>query len=99
MPRGVVSEPNEDRYNLQIARSAANALSSSLPEKVALAIFEFIIGPLLDNPQRIGKPLHVPLAPAYSARRGSYRVVFLIDDETRTVKVTAIAHRSDAYRT
>lgn len=98
MPRDVVSEPSEDRYNLQIARSAANALSNSLPEKVALAIFEFITRPLLDNPQRIGKPLRAPLAPAYSVRRGSYRVVFLIDDQTRTVKVTAIARRGDAYR-
>jgi mRNA-degrading endonuclease RelE of RelBE toxin-antitoxin system len=40
-----------------------------------------------------------PLAPAWSARRGSYRVLYLIDDEAREVQVTAIRHRSDAYRT
>ncbi|MFC1474359.1 type II toxin-antitoxin system RelE family toxin [Rhodococcus qingshengii] len=28
-----------------------------------------------------------------------YRVLYLIDDDIRRVTVTAIAHRSDAYRT
>jgi mRNA-degrading endonuclease RelE of RelBE toxin-antitoxin system len=72
-------------------------MSEALPEKIALAVFEFITGPLLENPRRVGKPLRPPLAPAYSARRGAYRVLYLIDDGTRTVKVTAVAHRSDAY--
>jgi mRNA interferase RelE/StbE len=61
-------------------------------------VYEFITGPLLDNPQRVGKPLGSPLAPAYSARRGDYRVLYFIDDVTRTVSVTAIRHRADAYR-
>lgn len=39
------------------------------------------------------------LAPACSARRGEYRVIYLIDDDARVVKVTAVAHRADAYRT
>lgn len=81
-----------------MARSAAVALSESLAEKVALAVFEFINGPLLGNPYQVGQPLRPPLAPAYSARRGSYRVVYLIDEETRTVKVTEVAHGGDAYR-
>jgi mRNA interferase RelE/StbE len=91
-----MSDPVEQRYRLRIARSAAMALAESLPEKVALAVFEFIRGPLLENPFRVGSPLRPPLAPAYSARRGSYRVLYLIDEETRTVKVTAIARRDDA---
>ena len=90
---------NEDRYQLVLARSAAVALAEKLPEKVALAVFEFIQGPLLENPQRVGKPLREPLAPAFAARRGSYRVLYFIDDATRTVKVTAVAHRSDVYKT
>ncbi|MHB1252491.1 MAG: type II toxin-antitoxin system RelE family toxin, partial [Acidimicrobiales bacterium] len=59
---------------------------------------EFITGPLLENPHRVGKPLAPPLAPAYSARRGDYRVLYFIDDATHTVKVTAIRHRADAYQ-
>jgi mRNA interferase RelE/StbE len=95
---GAVSTPSSERYNLLIARSAAKALSDVLPEKIAHAVYEFVTGPLLDNPRRVGKPLGPPLAPAYSARRGDYRVLYLIDDATHTVKVTAIRHRADAYR-
>ena len=69
-----------------------------LPEKVATAAYSFITGPLLDDPHRVGKPLAPPLVPAWSARRGEYRVLYLIDDEARIVKVTAVRHRRDAYR-
>jgi mRNA-degrading endonuclease RelE of RelBE toxin-antitoxin system len=64
---------------------------------VAHAALEFITGLLLDNPHRVGKPLGKPLAPAFSARRGDYRILYFIDDESRTVDVTAIKHCSDAY--
>ncbi len=94
-----MSTPNEDRFQLQIARSAALALTDSLPEKVAHAVYQFIVGPLLDNPHRVGRPLNPPLAPAYSARRGDYRVLYMIDEASKTVRVTAIRHRADAYRT
>jgi mRNA interferase RelE/StbE len=93
-----VSTPSKDRYELQISRSAALAPTDSLPEKIAHATYQFIIGPLLDNPYRVGKPLNPPLAPAYSARRGDYRVLYLIDDASMTVKVTALRRRADAYR-
>jgi len=35
----------------------------------------------------------------YSARRGEYRVLYLIDEATRTVSVLTVDHRRDAYRT
>jgi len=87
-----------DRYRLEIAGPAVRALAESVPPKVAAAAYAFITGPLLENPKRVGKPLEVPLAPAWTARRGSYRILYLIDDEARIVKVTAVRHRSDAYR-
>lgn len=85
-------------YRLRVARPAARSLAELLPEKVAAAAYVFITGPLLDEPHRVGKPLDRPLAPACSARRGDYRVLYLIDDDKRVVEVTAIRHRSDAYR-
>ena len=88
-----------ERYRLRMARPAARALSELLPQKVAVAAYEFITGALLDDPHRVGKPLHPPMAPAWTARRGTYRVLYVIDDGQRTVEVTAIRHRSDAYRT
>ena len=85
-------------YSLRVAGPAARALSTDLPEKVASAAYEFITGPLLENPRRVGKPLRPPLAPAWSARRGSYRVLYLIDEAATVVTVTAVRHRADAYR-
>jgi mRNA interferase RelE/StbE len=87
------------RYRLRIAGPAAKALTDVLPEKVAAAACEFITGPLLDNPRRVGKPLDPPMAPAWSARRGTYRILYQIDDTSHTVNVTAIRHRADAYHT
>jgi mRNA interferase RelE/StbE len=89
-----VSDP---RYRLRVSRSAARALGHSLPEKVAAAATEFIRGALLADPGRVGKPLEAPLAPLWSARRGPYRVLYLIDNAERIVEVTAVAHRGDAY--
>jgi mRNA interferase RelE/StbE len=94
-----VEGPNQSRYSLQISASASHALAETLPTKIALAAYEFITGVLLDNPQRVGKPLSPPLAPAYSARRGDYRILYVIDDQQNVVFVTAIGHRSIAYRT
>jgi mRNA interferase RelE/StbE len=88
-----------DRYRLRIARPAARALTELLPEKVATAAYEFITGPLLDDPHRVGKPLDPPMAPAWTVRRGTYRILYLIDDNQRTVEITAVRHRADAYRT
>jgi mRNA-degrading endonuclease RelE of RelBE toxin-antitoxin system len=65
---------------------------------VAAAVTEFLTGPLLDNPQRLGKPLVGELLGYYSARRGAYRIVYRIDDGTRVVHVVRIDHRADIYR-
>jgi mRNA interferase RelE/StbE len=87
-----------DRYRLVITPSARRQLAAVLPEAVAFAAHEFVVGPLLDNPQRVGKPLRPPLQDLHSARRGTYRVVYRIDEEARTVTVVAVSPRSDAYR-
>lgn len=89
---------DEPQYQLHIARPAVITLTGLLPEKIAHAAYKFITGALLDNPRRVGKPLGPPLNPAYSARRGDYRILYLIDDVTRTAEVMAIRHPADAYR-
>jgi mRNA-degrading endonuclease RelE of RelBE toxin-antitoxin system len=87
------------RYPLRITRPAARALTERLPEKIATAVYEFITTTLLDNPSRVGKPLLLaPYEGTWSARRGTYRVLYEIDDRRLVVTVTAIEHRSDAYR-
>jgi mRNA-degrading endonuclease RelE of RelBE toxin-antitoxin system len=82
-----------------MARPARRAISDSLPEEVAAAAVEFITGPLLDNPRRIGKPLREELAGLWSARLGTeWRVVYRIDESKRSVVVEDIQHRSTVYR-
>lgn len=87
-----------DRYELRVAGPAARALAKRLPEAAAAAVVEFITGPLLDNPQRMGAPLSGPLQGTHAARRGSYRVLYVIDDDLRMVTVKDVDHRSDVYR-
>lgn len=59
---------------------------------------EFITGPLLEEPERLGKPLTRQLSGHFSARRGAYRVVYSIDFDAGSVWVKRIDHRADVYR-
>ncbi|MBA2767605.1 MAG: type II toxin-antitoxin system RelE/ParE family toxin [Sporichthyaceae bacterium] len=86
------------RYRLIISPTARRQLAEVLPDSVAFAAHEFIVGPLLDNPQRVGKRLEPPLEDRHSARRGTYRVLYRIDDEGHTVTVVAILSRADSCR-
>ncbi len=85
-------------YEIRFTPGAKRALSRDLPEKVAAAAFEFIMGALAQNPHRVGMQLREPLYPLYAARRGEYRVVYRIDDDRIVIEVVSIAHRRDAYR-
>lgn len=89
---------NDPRHRLLIVSSARRHLTHGPPEAVATAAFEFITGPLLENPDLVGKQLRPPLADRHSARRGTYRVLYRIDDQDRTVTVLAIGHRGESYR-
>ncbi len=91
-------DPDADRFTLQATPTVRRQLAEELPEAVAAAALEFITGPLLDNPHRIGRRLSPPLDDRYSARRGTYRVLYRIDDNARVVTVVLITHRRDAYR-
>lgn len=85
-------------YEVVFTRSARRALENTLPEAVAAAAFEFIVGPLAENPKRVGQPLREPLAPLYSARRGDYRVIYRIEDDRLIIEIITIEHRRDVYR-
>ena len=43
--------------------------------------------------------LRPPLDDRHSARRGTYRVIYRIDDTRRLVTVVGVFPRADAYRT
>lgn len=86
------------RYSLAITPTARRQLTERLPEAVAAAAYEFVVGPLLEKPHRVCKRLRAPLDDRHSARRGTYRVIYRVADDTRTVTVVDVAHRRDAYR-
>lgn len=84
-------------YQLAVAASAERVLRR-LPERVAVAVVEFMVGPLVDNPRRVGHPLQRELNGLWSARRGPYRIVYEINDDEGRVEVLRVDHRSDVYR-
>jgi mRNA interferase RelE/StbE len=86
-------------YVLRTTPTVRRALGEILPEAVAAAAYEFMIGPLLTEPHRVGKRLLPPLDDRMSARRGTYRIIYRVDDDERVVTVVDVAHRKDAYRT
>ena len=91
--------PAEDSYELRTTSTVRRALSETLPESVAAAAYEFITGPLLREPHRVGKRLLPPMDDRFSARRGTYRIIYRIDEKNRTVTVVDVDHRRDVYRT
>ncbi len=85
-------------YELVVAGPAAPAISDELGEGIAAAMLDFITGALIVDPYRVGQELRNQLVGVYSARRGTYRVLYRIDDEHRTVTVIRVDHRRDIYR-
>jgi mRNA-degrading endonuclease RelE of RelBE toxin-antitoxin system len=85
-------------YELLVTPPAARALPEGLPEAVATAVTEFLTTVLVREPHRVGKPLRRELSGIHSARRGTYRVLYRIDQERREVIVLRIEHRRDVYR-
>jgi mRNA interferase RelE/StbE len=85
-------------YELVLTPPAVRAVRSRLPEGVAAAVIEFLTGALVENPQRVGKRLRGDLAGIHSARRGTFRVLYRINEVEREVVVVRIEHRRDVYR-
>jgi len=94
-----MSHDAQEPYTLRTTPTVRRALAETLPEAVEAAAYEFITGPLLEQPHRVGKQLLPPLDDRFSARRGTYRVIYRIDDKTHVVTVVDIGHRRDIYRT
>jgi mRNA interferase RelE/StbE len=84
-------------YKVELTAAARRDLNRLPPGMVAV-VAEFLAGPLADNPHRVGHPLRGQFHGEWSARRGSYRVRYRIDDDRILVLVVRIAHRANAYR-
>jgi mRNA interferase RelE/StbE len=89
-----VSRP---RWRIVVAPSADRTLAR-LNEKAAAAVVEFMLGPLLQDPHRVGHRLRRGLEGLWAAHRGPYRVVYEIDEEGSEIPVLRLDHRADVYR-
>jgi mRNA-degrading endonuclease RelE of RelBE toxin-antitoxin system len=69
-----------------------------LPSKIRDAAVALMLGALAEEPRRVGKPLVGNLDGLWSARRGDYRVIYEIEDDSRTALVHRVQHRRDVYR-
>ncbi len=87
------------RYGVEVARPARRALADELPVKIAVAAWELVDGALRDNPQRLGTALRAPFAGHWVARRSSYRIRYLINEDRHVITVLDVRGRADAYRT
>ncbi len=86
-----------ERYELRVTGPASRQMNR-LHEGTAAAVVEFMTGPLLDNPRRVGGELQRELVGLRSARRGAYRIVYEIVEDDNAVVVHRIDHRRHAYR-
>lgn len=84
-------------YRAVLTATALRSLRS-VPPRVAEPLVAFIFGSLASDARRRGKPLQRELEGRWAARRGDYRVVYRLDEDTKTMHVLKIGHRSDVYR-
>ncbi|MFB9543795.1 type II toxin-antitoxin system RelE family toxin [Micromonospora sagamiensis] len=80
------------------SRQARRNLHEDLPLEAAMAATETIQRAIAVNPYRAGKPLDEPFDGFHSARRGTYRIVYRINEAKRVVEIHSIRQRRDAYR-
>lgn len=98
MSRGETPDvPVSNGYTTRFTATARRDLDK-LPPRILGAVIEFAFGDLAREPRRVGKPLGRQLAGHHSARRGPYRLLYRIDDETNTIGVHRIDHRTNIYR-
>jgi mRNA-degrading endonuclease RelE of RelBE toxin-antitoxin system len=85
-------------YDLVLTPPAQRAIVEKLPEAVAVAVIDFLTTTLVAKPHHAGKPLRDDLEGVWSARRGTYRVLYRINDDLHEVVVLRVEHRRDVYR-
>lgn len=85
-------------YGLVVAGPVARAIAEVLPEAVGAAVIALVTGDLVTAPRRVGKLLRRELEGLWVARRGTFRVVYRIDETNHEVVVLRVDHRRDVYR-
>jgi len=88
--------PEPRGYQVILSRSAEKALTdlqATTRKRVIKALEE-----LAQDPRPPGARKMKGEETSWRVRVGSFRIVYRVDDDARTVLVTMIAHRREAYR-
>ncbi len=85
-------------YTVIFSRQARRNLHENLPLEIAAAAMATTDGPIAASPHRVGKPLDNPFDGYHSARRGTYRILYRINEEKHTAEIHSIRHRRDVHR-
>lgn len=68
-----------------------------LDHAIKLRIKSAIETKLMRDPMTFGKPLRYSLSNQRSLRVGDYRILYMLDHDSKTISITAIGHRRDIY--
>lgn len=98
MPADPAAGEKPSPYTVIYSRRARRNLHEDLPLDVAVAATETIRHAIAANPYRVGKPLDEPFDGYHSARRGTYRIIYRINEPKRVVEIHSIRHRRNVYR-
>jgi mRNA interferase RelE/StbE len=83
-------------YKIEFLEKAAKDwlnLDHSVRNKLSAAIERLKL-----HPDQYGKPLSQPLHRLRRMRSGDYRIVYRINEATKTVEVGVVCHRSQVYQ-
>jgi mRNA interferase RelE/StbE len=83
------------KYSLDIKQSAQKELDA-LVDKLFARIDAKILQ-LADNPRPPGCKKLKGYEDQWRIRIGDYRVIYILDDQARTVTITHVAHRREVY--
>lgn len=84
-------------YRLPIKASAAKELEAVGSKADRQRIVEKVQA-LAAGPRPQGSEKLAGYADRYRVRQGSYRIIYLVDDERREVTIFKVGHRQDVYR-
>ncbi len=69
-----------------------------LDKSVSRRIINKVKNHLIKNPKKLGKPLKGQFKGLLRYRVGDYRVIFILDYETKKLIILAVNHRKNIYR-
>jgi mRNA interferase RelE/StbE len=84
-------------YSLSIKPSAAKEIQSTSDKATLMRLIEKVKS-LATQPRPLGSEKLAGRPNLYRVRKGNYRVIYSVDDESRVVDVVKVGHRRDVYR-